>query len=183
MTTPKPGRILKAMQKGAHGGHGPVYRWLRVNHQEIQDGFAQTDASWDTLVARMVGDGVTGRHGAIPNRRSTAKVWVRGREQVAQRDQEQRCCTLRRPGLPGTQAVQQRQRVVAQRRQRDAERVAGLLGRPACDMDGLGGGREPVRTLVQDQVVALPSWQPVACRDGRPQAFGERLELVAQVWP
>jgi len=77
MTTPKPGRILKAMQKNAHGGHGPVYRWLRANHQEIQDGFAQTDASWDTLVARMVGDGVTGRHGAIPNRRSTVKVWVR----------------------------------------------------------------------------------------------------------
>lgn len=77
MSTPKPGRILKAMQKDAHGGHGPVYRWLRVNHQEIQDGFAQTDASWATVAARMVCEGVTGRHGANPNRISAAKVWVR----------------------------------------------------------------------------------------------------------
>ncbi len=77
MKTSKPGRIMKAMQKNAHGGHGSVYRWLRVNHQEIQDGFAQTAASWTTVAARMVREGVTGRHVANPNRISAAKVWVR----------------------------------------------------------------------------------------------------------
>jgi len=77
MNRPEPGRILKAMQNQAHRGHGPVYRWLRANHQEIKDGFAETDASWGTVVERMVSDGVIGRHGANPNRRSAAKVWDR----------------------------------------------------------------------------------------------------------
>ena len=77
MKTSKPGRILTAMQKQAHRGHGPVYRWLRANYQEVHDGFAQTNASWETVVASMIRDGVTGRHGAKPNRISAAKVWVR----------------------------------------------------------------------------------------------------------
>ena len=77
MKTPKPGRILKTMQQQAHRGHGPVYRWLRANYQEIQDGFAQTNAPWDSVVASLVHDGVSGRHDADPNARSVAKVWNR----------------------------------------------------------------------------------------------------------
>ena len=77
MKTPKPGRILKTMQQQAHRGRGPIYRWLRANHQEVQDGFAQTDAPWASVVASLVRDGVTGRHDAAPNARSVAKVWGR----------------------------------------------------------------------------------------------------------
>ena len=77
MKTSKPGRVLKTMQQRAYRGCGPVYRWLRTHHQEIRDGFAQTNAPWDTVVASMVRDGVTGRNGAEPNRKSVARVWDR----------------------------------------------------------------------------------------------------------
>lgn len=77
MTTPKPGRILDAMQQRSFRGHGAVYRWLRANYEEVRDGLAKTRAPLDAVVDVMVADGVAGRLGDPPNRKSVAKVWKR----------------------------------------------------------------------------------------------------------
>ncbi len=77
MTKRNPGHILKNMQQRPFRGRGAVYRWLRENHQEVIDGFAATEAPWDTVVASMIRDGVTGQRGAPPNRKAVAKVWDR----------------------------------------------------------------------------------------------------------
>lgn len=77
MTKRNPGHILKSMQQRPFRGRGAVYRWLRENHQELIDGFASTEASWDTVVASMIRDGVTGQRGAPPNRKAVAKAWGR----------------------------------------------------------------------------------------------------------
>lgn len=77
MTKRKPGDILKSMQQHPYRGRGAVYRWLRLNHQEVMDGFALTAAPWDTVVTSMIRDGITGQRGALPNRNAVAKVWER----------------------------------------------------------------------------------------------------------
>ena len=77
MTKRNPGDILKSMQQRPFRGRGAVYRWLRENHQEVMEGFASTEAPWDTVVASMIRDGVTGQRGAPPNRKAAAKVWDR----------------------------------------------------------------------------------------------------------
>jgi len=77
MTKRAPGDILKIMQQRPFRGRGAVYRWLRENHQEVMQGFASTHAPWDTVVASMIRDGVTGQRGALPNRKAAAKVWDR----------------------------------------------------------------------------------------------------------
>lgn len=77
MTKRNPGRILKSMQKRPFRGRGAVYRWLRENYQEVVEGFATTEAPWDTVVASMIRDGVAGQRGASPNRKAAAKVWDR----------------------------------------------------------------------------------------------------------
>ncbi len=77
MTKRNPGRILKNMQQRPFRGRGAVYCWLRENHQEVAEGFAATQAPWDTVVASMIRDGVTGQRGTVPNRKAAAKVWDR----------------------------------------------------------------------------------------------------------
>ena len=54
----------------------------------------------------------------------------------------------RGPGLPGREGAW-RERVVNERRLRDAERLAHLEPAPADDVHCLGGGGEPVRPLVE----------------------------------
>ncbi len=105
-----------------------------------------------------------GQRRLAPDRRRQVgrRLKVRRLVQLAQLGQEQGGRTARRPWFPGLQTVEQRQRVVPQRREPDAERLGQLARVPAGDVDGLGGGGEVVSPLVQHVVVRLPFRQPVA---------------------
>ena len=54
---------------------------------------------------------------------------------------------------------------------------------PSGDVDGFGGGREPVGALVQEVVVSAPEGQVVASVDHLLEAVRDVVEVLAEVRP
>ena len=86
----------------------------------------------------------------------------------------------RGPGLPGREGAW-RERVVNERRLRDAEGLAHLDPAPADDVHCLGSGGEPVRPLVERVVFGRPFRQSVARVDRGLQAGLEGAKRLAEL--
>lgn len=69
--------LAKAFQANAHQTLGPIYRWLWEHHQIVRGGLDSQRAGWATVIAQMVEDSVTGRHGNTPTVSAVVRVWGR----------------------------------------------------------------------------------------------------------
>jgi hypothetical protein len=56
-------------------GRGPIYNWLRAQHEIIAPMFEDGTATWPAVCREMARHGVLSREGRVPSTRAASKAW------------------------------------------------------------------------------------------------------------
>ncbi len=75
--------ILRAARVRPYGGHGAVYREMRLNYHKLAACLKENEPAWEVIAAAMARTGIVGAKGNPPNRKSLPKVWNRVCRDVA----------------------------------------------------------------------------------------------------
>ena len=75
--------IISAVRKRPYSGRGDIYRMLRANYRELVACLGEGEPSWRVIAEALEREGIVGREGNPPTRKSLPRVWQRVCRDVA----------------------------------------------------------------------------------------------------
>ncbi len=75
--------IISAVRKRPYSGRGDIYRMLRANYRELATCLGEGEPSWRVIAEALEREGIVGRAGNPPTRKSLPRVWQRVCRDVA----------------------------------------------------------------------------------------------------